>query len=150
MTESFEIGLGNNDTETRVRAQEDFVSFWEDQASRLTWFRRWSVALDWQPPFARWFRGGRINAAYNALDVHQEKRASKIAILWEGEDGKTRRITYGELYDEVRRVSNALRSLGVCAGRQGGAVPAYDPGTSDIHAGMRQNRGGAHRSILWI
>ena len=116
MTESFEIGLGNNDTETRARAQEDFVSFWEDQASRLTWFRRWGVALDWQPPFARWFRGGRINAAYNALDVHQEKRASKIAILWEGEDGKTRRITYGELYDEVRRVSNALRSLGVCAG----------------------------------
>ena len=116
MTESFEIGLGNNDTETRARAQEDFVSFWEDQASRLTWFRRWDVALDWQPPFARWFQGGRINAAYNALDVHQEKRASKIAILWEGEDGKTRRITYGELYDEVRRVSNALRSLGVCAG----------------------------------
>ena len=116
MTESFEIGLGNNDTETRARAQEDFVSFWEDQASRLTWFRRWGVALDWQPPFARWFQGGRINAAYNALDVHQEKRASKIAILWEGEDGKTRRITYGELYDEVRRVSNALRSLGVCAG----------------------------------
>ena len=116
MTESFEIGLGNNDTETRARAQEDFVSFWEDQASRMTWFRRWDVALDWQPPFARWFQGGRINAAYNALDVHQEKRASKIAILWEGEDGKTRRITYGELYDEVRRVSNALRSLGVCAG----------------------------------
>ena len=116
MTESFEIGLGNNDTETRARAQEDFVSFWEDQASRLTWFRRWGVALDWQPPFARWFQGGRINAAHNALDVHQEKRASKIAILWEGEDGKTRRITYGELYDEVRRVSNALRSLGVCAG----------------------------------
>ena len=116
MTESFEIGLGNNDTETRARAQEDFVSFWEDQASRMTWFRRWGVALDWQPPFARWFQGGRINAAYNALDVHQEKRASKIAILWEGEDGKTRRITYGELYDEVRRVSNALRSLGVCAG----------------------------------
>ena len=116
MTESFEIGLGNNDTETRARAQEDFVSFWEDQASRMTWFRRWGVALDWQPPFARWFQGGRINAAYNALDVHQEGRASKIAILWEGEDGKTRRITYGELYDEVRRVSNALRSLGVCAG----------------------------------
>ena len=70
MGDIFEIGLGNNDTETRKRANSDFVSFWNEEAKKLSWFRIWDKTLDWNPPFAKWFVGGLINASYNALDVH--------------------------------------------------------------------------------
>lgn len=100
----------------REQAEQDYVTFWEEQASNLFWFKRWEKTLDWSPPFARWFVGGSINASYNALDVHLEDRPDKTAILWEGEDGTTRKFTYKELHFQVCRAANALRSLGVEAG----------------------------------
>ena len=72
MSETFNIGLGHNDSEIRKKANSDFVSFWDEQAKNLFWFSSWNKTLDWQPPFAKWFAGGTINASFNALDVHQD------------------------------------------------------------------------------
>ncbi len=108
----------------RERAESDFVSFWDDQARRLSWFAPWNKTLDWQPPFARWFVGGKINASHNTLDVHQKDRPDKPAILWEGEDGRSRTISYHNLFILVKKFSNALKSLGV---RKGDRVTLYLP-----------------------
>ena len=110
--------------DVRAEADADHVSFWERQASRLSWFRRWDRALDWDPPFARWFVGGAINASYNALDVHAAADPSRAAIIWEGEDGAARTLSYGQMLEAVCRFANALSSLGV--GR-GDRVAVYLP-----------------------
>ena len=112
-TDSYEIGLGNNDIQIRIDAESDFISFWNSEAKKLFWFKTWSKTLDWNSPFAKWFVGGKINASYNALDIHQNTRAEKLAILWEGEDGQTRQFTYKELYRDVCKFANVLKSLGV-------------------------------------
>ena len=112
-TDPYEIGLGNNDIQIRINAESDFISFWNLEAKKLFWFKAWSKTLDWNPPFAKWFVGGKINASYNALDIHQNTRAEKLAILWEGEDGQTRQFTYKELYHDVCKFANVLKSLGV-------------------------------------
>jgi len=113
MSETYNIGLGNNDSEIRKKANSDFVSFWDDQAKNLSWFSPWEKTLDWHPPFARWFVGGTINASYNALDVHQDLKADKPAILWEGENGESRTITYHEMLIQVKKFSNVLKSSGI-------------------------------------
>ena len=115
-TEDFQIGLGNNDNTIRKIAKTDFVSFWDERAKLLKWFKPWEKTLDWNPPFARWFVGGQINASYNTLDVNQEEKSSKTAIFWEGEDGSSRIFTYGELYTQVKKFANVLKSLGVKTG----------------------------------
>lgn len=133
MPETFEIGLGNNDTETRKHADSDFVKFWDKQARGLYWFGTWSKTLDWAPPFARWFVGGKINASYNALDVHQDKRADKPAILWEGEDGASRTLTYRDLWIQVQKFANSLKSLGV---QKGDRVTIYLPMVPELPIAM--------------
>ncbi|MEE8384152.1 MAG: acetate--CoA ligase [Nitrosopumilus sp.] len=124
MSETYNIGLGHNDSEIRKKANSDFVSFWGEQAKNLFWFSSWKKTLDWQPPFAKWFTGGTINASYNALDVHQDTKADKPAILWEGENGESRIITYGDLLIQVQKFSNVLKSLGV---QKGDRVTIYLP-----------------------
>ena len=116
MTESFLIGLGNNDSETRKKAGADFISFWAGQAKQLHWFEYWERTLQWDAPFARWFVGGKINASYNALDIHQKGKATKPAILWEGENEERRVLTYHDLWVQVNKFSNVLKSLGVSKG----------------------------------
>jgi len=116
MSSEYLIGLGNNDSQTRKKAQADFVSFWADQAKNLHWFDEWEKTLEWNAPFARWFVGGKINASYNALDIHQKSRATKPAILWEGENGDRRVLTYHDLWVQVNKFSNVLKSLGVSKG----------------------------------
>lgn len=116
MSESFLIGLGRNDLETRKRAESDFISFWAEQAKQLHWFEFWERTLQWDVPFAKWFVGGKINASYNSLDIHQESKASKPAILWEGENEERRVITYRDLWIQVNKFSNVLKSLGVSKG----------------------------------
>jgi len=112
-SENYLIGLGHNDYETRKRAQADFITFWAEQAKNLHWFEEWERTLEWHAPYARWFVGGKLNASYNALDVHQQKRGTKSAILWEGENGESCVITYHELWVAVNKFSNVLKSLGV-------------------------------------
>ena len=119
--DSYLIGLGNNDTKTRVDASLDYVKFWESQAKKLHWFEPWNSALEWKAPFAKWFVGGKINASYNALDI---QNPDKIAILWEGENEDRKSVTYGELLDSVQRLANGLKSLGV---KKGDRITIYLP-----------------------
>jgi acetyl-CoA synthetase len=100
------------------RAEEDPEGFWGELAEKeLAWFEKWSSVLEWKPPFVKWFSGGKINASYNCLDRHLNTvRKNKVAILWEGEPGDERRITYAELHRLVSRFANVLKSLGYKAG----------------------------------
>jgi len=105
------------------RAEDDPEGFWAEQAERLTWFKRWDSVSTWEPPWVRWFEGGRLNASYNCLDRHVEAGGGeKVAYHWEGEPGDTRTITYRDLYEETCRFANALKELGV---RKGDRVAIY-------------------------
>ena len=127
------IGLGNNDTVTRREAESDFVTFWEKQAKNLVWFSTWKKTLDWSPPFARWFVGGTINASYNTLDIHQQNKANKPAILWEGENGESRVLTYKDMWTQVQKFANALKSLGV---QKGDRIIIYLPMIPELPISM--------------
>ncbi len=98
-------------------ANADHEAFWAEQAEMLDWFHKWETVMDWKPPWVKWFSGGRLNAAYNCLDRHVGSGGGdKVAYFWEGEPGDTREITYRDLYEEVGRLANGLRSLGVKRG----------------------------------
>ncbi|WP_420819097.1 acetate--CoA ligase [Nocardioides iriomotensis] len=102
-----------------ARAKEDRLAFWAEQAERLDWDTKWDEVLDWSdPPFAKWFVGGTLNASVNCVDRHVAAgKGDKVAFHWEGEpENDTRTITYAELKDEVCRAANALTELGVSAG----------------------------------
>src|SRR3712207_2917319 len=122
----------NATAETYQRAQQDRLAFWEEAARRLTWEREWDEVLDWSnPPFAKWFVGGKLNVAYNCVDRHVEDgHGDQVAYHWEGEPGDTRRITYAELKDEVCKAANALIELGVQAGDR---VAIYMPKIGRAH-----------------
>src|SRR5690348_4828652 len=100
------------------RAAEDPEKFWGELAEHeLHWFTKWSKVLDWNPPFAKWFVGGKTNISYNCLDRHVSgTRRDKVAILWQGEPGDERRVTYAELHRMVCRFANVLKSLGYKTG----------------------------------
>ena len=99
------------------RSLEDPEGFWAEQAESLVWSQRWERVLEWNPPFARWFVGGQLNISENCLDRHVATwRRNKAAILWEGEPGDTRTLTYHELLREVCRFANVLKGLGVETG----------------------------------
>jgi acetyl-CoA synthetase len=105
------------------RSIQDPEGFWAEVASELHWFTPWTSVLDWQLPAAKWFVGGKINLCYNCVDRHAlSDRKNKTAILWEGEPGETRRLTYGELHLEVQKFANVLKGLGV---RKGDRVAVY-------------------------
>ncbi|HEX6013356.1 MAG TPA: AMP-binding protein, partial [Geminicoccaceae bacterium] len=101
------------------RAATDRLGFWAEQAERLDWDQKWDRVLDWDnPPFAKWFTGARINAAYNCVDRHVEAgHGERVALHWVGEPADdARTITYAELQDEVNKAANALVELGVETG----------------------------------
>jgi acetyl-CoA synthetase len=109
----------NVTAEVYDESEKDPVAFWEKAAERLTWDTRWDRALDWDnPPFAKWYVGGKLNAAYNCVDRHVENGlGDRVAYHWVGEpEGDTRDITYAELKDMVCQAANALTDLGVKAG----------------------------------
>jgi acetyl-CoA synthetase len=106
-------------------AEKDRLAFWEKQAHALQWDAPWTTVLDWQPPFAKWFVGGKINASVNALDRHvNEGRGDRVAFFFEGEPGDTRTITYSQLLTEVKKTANALIELGI---KDGDRVAIYMP-----------------------
>jgi acetyl-CoA synthetase len=103
--------------ELRAGAARDRLAFWEEQARALEWMRPWDTVLEWTPPHAKWFSGGRLNASVNCLDRHiAGPRRNKAALIWEGEPGERRVLTYWDLAREVGRCANALRHLGVGKG----------------------------------
>ena len=106
-------------------AEGDFEGFWARFAGELDWFKKWDKVLDWDPPFAKWFVGGKINVSYNCLDRHlTTQRRNKAALVWDGEPGDWKVYTYWDLHREVCRFANALKSLGV---RKGDRVTIYLP-----------------------
>jgi acetyl-CoA synthetase len=107
------------------RAARDRLGFWEEQARALDWIEPWTSVLEWRPPHAKWFSGGRLNVAANCLDRHVAgPRRNQAALIWEGEPGDRRVLTYWDLHREVNRAANALRGLGI---RRGDRVAIYLP-----------------------
>jgi acetyl-CoA synthetase len=117
------------------RAARDPQAWWVEQAEQLHWFQRWERVLDDDdPPFYKWFVGGTLNVSYNCLDRHVlEGRGERIALRWRGEEGQERDITYAELLDEVQRLANALKELGV---RKGDVVGIYLPMIPEVVVSM--------------
>jgi len=107
------------------RSMEEPEEFWAEQARHLDWFKTWDKVLEWEPPFARWFVGGQLNASYICVDRHVKTwRRSKVAIYWEGEPGDIRVLSYSTLYGEVNKFASILRNAGV---REGDRVALYLP-----------------------
>jgi len=110
------------------RSIEEPEAFWAEQAKALHWFTPPKTTLEWKPPFAKWFLGGTTNLAYNCLDRHLEgPRRNKAALIWEGEPGDVRVLTYYQLWREVCRCANALTSLGIGAGDRVGIYMGMVP-----------------------
>ncbi|HOC77433.1 MAG TPA: acetate--CoA ligase [Methanofastidiosum sp.] len=107
------------------KAEKDPEGFWATYASELTWYKKWEKVLDWDPPHSKWFVGGEINVCYNCVDRHiKNGRRNKAAIIWEGEPGDTKTLTYWDLYREVNKFANVLKKLGV---NKGDRVAIYMP-----------------------
>src|SRR5262249_18079617 len=99
------------------RAAQDPETFWGEIASQLHWFQPWKKVLDWHMPFEKWFVGGKTNISYNCIDRHiAGPRKNKVALLWEGEPGDVRALSYQMLHREVCRFANVLKSIGLKAG----------------------------------
>ncbi len=106
-------------------AEKDYEAYWARAARALEWITPWKTVLEWTPPYAKWFTGGKLNAAVNCVDRHVRGTArNKAAIIWEGEPGDRRTLTYWDLYREVSKFANVLRTLGV---RKGDRVGIYLP-----------------------
>jgi len=115
-------------------ATEDPEGFWGRIAEELHWFEKWEKVLEWNPPFAKWFVGGKLNISYNCLDRHLSTwRKNKAALIWEGEPGDTRILTYQELHYEVSRFANVLKSFGLQAGDR---VAIYMPMIPELPIAM--------------
>ena len=117
-----------------AEAAADPESFWATKAEELHWFKKWETVLEWNEPFAKWFVGGKLNVAYNCLDRHlQTWRRNKAAIIWEGEPGETRTLTYQQLHTEVSKFANVLKRLGVVTGDR---VALYMPLVPELAISM--------------
>ncbi|MEY3284915.1 MAG: hypothetical protein RIR86_2928, partial [Acidobacteriota bacterium] len=131
-----------------AEAEADPEGWWGRQAERLHWFRKWDKVLEWDLPFAKWFVGGTTNVAYNCLDRHLTTwRRNKAAIIWEGEPGEVRTLTYQQLHDEVCRFANVLKKMGV---QKGDRVALYMPLIPELAIAMLAcARIGAAHSIVF-
>ncbi|MFI5004277.1 MAG: acetate--CoA ligase [Solirubrobacterales bacterium] len=124
-----------SDPAVYAEAARDPQAWWAEQASQLHWFEPWETVLDdSNPPFYKWFVGGRLNVSYNCLDRHVlEGRGERVAFHWRGEEGQERDITYAQLLAEVQRFANALKELGV---RRGDVVGIYLPMIPEVAVAM--------------
>jgi len=136
----------------RRLAARDPQRFWAKMArEHVTWFSPWKKVLDWKPPFAKWFVGGKTNVSYNCLDRHLEGehswRRNKAAIIWEGEPGDQRVLTFGQLHREVCKFANVLKGQGV---KKGDRVAIYMPMIPELAIAMLAcTRIGAPHSVVF-
>ena len=143
------VGKANMaDPDIYEKARQDPEAFWAGLAEELDWFQKWDRVLEWDPPFAKWFVGGKLNVSYNCIDRHLTAgRRNKAAIIWEGEPGDWKVYTYWDLYREVCRFANGLKSLGV---RKGDRVTIYLPMTPELPIAMLAcARIGAPHSVVF-
>src|SRR5205814_1921052 len=130
----FRASANINDPGVYERADNDPEGFWASFASELEWFTKWDRVLEWKPPHAKWFLGGKINASVNCVDRHvRGARRNKAALIWEGEPGDRRTLTYFDLFHEVSALANVLKSLGV---RKGDRVAIYLPLVPELAIAM--------------
>jgi acetyl-CoA synthetase len=123
-----------SDPSVYERAAADPEAYWAAEAEKLDWFSPWKTTCEWTPPHAKWFAGGTLNASYNCLDRHiTGPRRNKAAFVWEGEPGDRRTLTYWELYRDVCRFANVLKSLGVARGDR---VGIYMPLVPEVAIAM--------------
>ena len=116
------------------KADRNFEDFWAGFARELSWYKPWKKVLDWKPPKAQWFLGGKLNASVNCVDRHVAgPRKNKAALIWEGEPGEQRTLTYRELLREVSKFGNVLKSLGV---GKGDRVTLYMPMVPELPIAM--------------
>jgi len=133
--ESFTAQAHVRDITPYERARRDPEGYWADWAKQLEWSRPWDRVLEWKPPHAKWFLGGKLNASVNCLDRHvRAGKSGRVALIWEGEPaGEVRRITYGELHADVNKFANVLKGLGV---KRGDRVAIYLPMVPEVAVAM--------------
>ncbi len=133
--DSFKTQAHVRDLTPYERARRDPEGYWADWAKQLEWSHPWTQVLDWKPPHAKWFLGGKLNASVNCLDRHvRAGRGGRVALIWEGEPpGEVRRITYGELHADVNKFANVLKGLGVARGDR---VAIYLPMVPEVAVAM--------------
>jgi acetyl-CoA synthetase len=136
-----------NETDPKIYDQ-DLEAFWEARAKELDWYSPWSKVLDWTPPHAKWFVGGKINVSVNCLDRHiPTARRNKAAFIWEGEPGDRRTLTYWDVYVETQKFANVLKKLGVTRGDR---VAIYMPLIPEVAIAMLAcTRIGAIHSVVF-
>lgn len=134
--------------ELRREARERPDEFWSRMAEELHWYKKWDKVLQWDPPHAQWFVGGKLNISYNCLDRHLSTwRRNKAALIWEGEPGDVRTLTYQQLHTEVSRFANVLKKLGV---QKGDRVALYMPLIPELAISMLAcARIGATHSVIF-
>jgi len=144
----FRANANINDPSIYERAEQDPDAFWAAFASELEWFTKWSKVVEWKPPHAKWFVGGTINASVNCVDRHvRGPRRNKAALIWEGEPGDRRTLTYFDLYRQVNQFANVLKWLGV---KRGDRVAIYLPLIPELAIAMLAcARVGAAHSVVF-
>ncbi len=144
----FQAQANANDPDVYEEAARDPEGFWARFAEELHWFKKWDKVLEWDPPYAKWFLGGKINVSYNCLDRHvATARRNKAALVWEGEPGDRQVYTYWDLYREVCKFANALKSLGV---KKGDRITIYLPMVPELPIAMLAcARLGAPHSVVF-
>jgi acetyl-CoA synthetase len=144
----FVRGANANDPALFGQADADWQGFWASWAEKLEWFEKWGAILEWEPPYAKWFIGGKLNACYNCVDRHADgANANKTALIWEGEPGDVRTLTFAELKGEVCRTANALKALGI---QKGDIVCIYMPMVPELAIAMLAcARIGAAHSVVF-
>ncbi|MGN6708041.1 MAG: acetate--CoA ligase [Candidatus Nitrosocosmicus sp.] len=139
---------GNEIEKIKQEVSTNPEKFWSECAKNLTWFKQWDKILEWNPPFAKWFQGGKINAAYNCLDKHlQTEIKNKAAIIWEGENGESITLTYNQIYYKVNRLANSLKRMGI---KKGDRITIYLPMIPELPISMLAcARIGAIHSVIF-
>jgi len=129
-------------------AAKNSDAFWESQANELEWFEKWKTVCEWTPPHVKWFTGGKINVSVNCVDRHvKTARRNKAALIWEGEPGDRRTLTYWDLYVEVQKCASMLKKLGV---KRGDRVAIYMPLVPEVAVAMLAcTRIGAAHSVVF-
>jgi len=145
---AFQRSAAMRDKQIYDTAARDLEGFWARAAEELHWFKKWDKVLDWKLPYAKWFVGGQTNISYNCIDRHVAGgKRTKAAIIWEGEPGDQRVLTYGDLHREVSKFANVLKQLGV---RRGDRVAIYLPMIPELPIAMLAcaRLGAAHNVVF--